>query len=161
MTIKTTRPHNHEVAKEILHKEQVKEELNQINFDDEKTERNIEDKEWVGNEEKVDVMKEAKEKGSNAGEGRIMEKGLTDKKAGDSNTKVIGPTEVGDNGSVKYVTVERSDMQRRGEDSTKKKNITKQLDLAEEMTSEGMERTSVKSDVEGGEGVVILNSNIN
>ena len=30
VTIKTTRPHNHEVAKEILNRERAKEEMNQI-----------------------------------------------------------------------------------------------------------------------------------
>ena len=40
MTIKTTRPHNHEVAKEILHKERAKEG---VNHTDEKAEKSIED----------------------------------------------------------------------------------------------------------------------
>ena len=84
MTIKTTRPHNHEVAKEILHKERAK--VNQTDIENaEKGEENIE----VGNEKKIDVdvvdVEEANEKEDVDEKG---EKGKTvDKAAGSDDIK--------------------------------------------------------------------------
>ena len=115
MTIKTTRPHNHEVAKEILHKERAKEGVNQT---DEKAEKSIED-----DYKKGDVA-EPNEKGNNGRE--------TDEKAGHSDDiKEVGLAKVGDDGSLKTVDEERGELQTRGKDSGggEKRKFTKEVDL--------------------------------